>query len=236
MKTAKVIPLFKQGNKHLYTNYRPVSLLSQFSKILEKLFNSRLEDFLNKHQILNQSQYGFRAKSTTSLALMEVKEEITNALDQGKYAVGVFIDLKKAFDTINHSILINKLQLYGVRGVALDWITSYLSGRKQFVEMGEYKSECMEVACGVPQGSILGPKLFNIYINDIFLVSKRLKLILFADDTNILYFGNEYSKVIDTINNELNKVKKWMDGNKLSLNIEKTKVIIFGNYRNKDNE
>uniref|UniRef100_A0A672FVC1 Reverse transcriptase domain-containing protein n=1 Tax=Salarias fasciatus TaxID=181472 RepID=A0A672FVC1_SALFA len=233
MKIAKVIPVFKNGNKHCFTNYRPISLLPQFSKILEKLFDSRLEKFLEKHNIINDGQYGFRAKRTTSMALIEATEEITTALDQKKIAVGVFIDLKKAFDTINHFILVNKLEKYGVRGVAGDWIKSYLTGRVQFVKMGKHISEQLGIVCGVPQGSVLGPKLFNVYINDIFNVSQSLKLILFADDTTIFYSSNDYNELVKTVNMELNKIKTWMDINKLSLNISKTKVMMFGNSTTK---
>lgn len=149
-------------------------------------------------------------------------EEITSALDQEKYAIGVFIDLKKAFDTINHSILLCKLEKYGIRGVAGDWLKSYLTGRLQYVKMGHYIYDTLGIACGVPQGSVLGPKLFNVYINDIFNVSQALKLILFADDTNIFYSSDNYNELVTVVNMELKAIKKWMDLNKLSLNIGKT--------------
>ncbi len=129
MKTAKVIPLFKSGDKHEFTNYRPVSILPQFSKILEKLFNDRLDKFIDKHKLLYDSQYGFRKNHSTSLALTESMEIITDAIDQKLFSLGIFIDLKKAFDTINHNILIKKLERYGIRGIALQWITSYLQRR-----------------------------------------------------------------------------------------------------------
>ena len=119
MKIAKVVPLYKTGDRHQFTNYRPVSLLPQFSKILEKLFNNRLDKFINKHELLSDSQYGFRANSSTALALTESIEEITNAIDHKLHSVGIFIYLKKAFDTINHNILINKLERYGIRGLVL---------------------------------------------------------------------------------------------------------------------
>ena len=171
MKIAKVIPLYKNGSKHLFTNYRPVSLLPQFSKILEKLFNSRLDSFLERHNVLSESQCGFRTKRSTSQALMESIERITDAIDNHQYAIGIFIDLRKAFDTINHNILINKLEKIGIRGMAIDWIKSYLDRRKQFVKLGNHSSNCFDIACGVPQGSVLGPKLFILYINYICQVS-----------------------------------------------------------------
>uniref|UniRef100_A0A3P9L4Z8 Reverse transcriptase domain-containing protein n=1 Tax=Oryzias latipes TaxID=8090 RepID=A0A3P9L4Z8_ORYLA len=230
MKIAKVIPIYKSGDKHQFTNYRPVSLLPQFSKILEKIFNDKLALFIEKHNIINENQYGFRENRSTSLAIIDAVEEITNALDKKKYAAGIFIDLKKAFDTLNHDILLDKLEVYGIRGLALTWVKSYLTGRKQFVKIDEYTSETKEISCGVPQGSILGPLLFNIYINDIFNVSKLMKLILFADDTNIFYSTDNQRELIKVVNTELNKIKLWMDYNKLSLNLNKTKVMFFGNY------
>ena len=170
-----------------YNNYRPISLLCKFSKILEKRYNKRLEKFIDKNNILSTSQYGFRTNMSTSHALIDLVEEISTSLDKKKYTLGVFIDFKKAFDTVNHSVLIEKLNHYGVRGVAENWIKSYLSGRNQFVNIGECSSDVIQISCGVPQGSVLGPKLFILYINDICNVSKLLKFILFADDTNILY-------------------------------------------------
>lgn len=233
MKIAKVIPLYKTGDKHHFTNYRPVSLLPQFSKILEKIFNDRLEHFIDKHKLITESQYGFRTNRSTSMAVTELIEEITNSIDQKKYAVGVFIDLKKAFDTINHDILISKLERYGIRGVVLNWIRSYLKNRQQFVKMGEHKSECLDIVCGVPQGSVLGPKLFIMYINDICKVSEILKFVLFADDTNIFGSGENLQQLLDLITSEFIKIKKWFDKNKLSLNLSKTKIMLFG--KNKTN-
>lgn len=160
MKIAKVIPLYKTGDKHNFTNYRPVSLLSQFSKILEKLFSERLVQFVDKNNILSDSQYGFRSERSTSLALIELTEQITKCIDSKQCAAGVFLDLKKAFDTIDHNILIDKLQKYGVRGTVCDWVKSYLQYRNQFVQIERNKSSFMEIKCGVPQGSVLGPILF----------------------------------------------------------------------------
>ena len=231
MKIAKVIPLFKSGDKHNFTNYRPVSLLPQFSKILEKLFNNRLDTFIEKHSLLSDSQYGFRANRSTSMALMESVEEITNAIVDYKYVAGIFIDLKKAFDTINHEILINKLERYGIRGIVLNWLRSYLSDRKQFVKLDESESSCLNIACGVPQGSVLGPKLFILYINDMCDVSKILKMVVFADDTNIFCSGTDLQELVDLVSHELCKLKSWFDRNKLSLNLSKTKFMIFSNLK-----
>ena len=186
MNVAKVVPLFKAGDRSLFSNYRPISLLSQFSKILEKLFNETLDKFIDKFQLLNNCQYGFRSQMSTSHALLDLVEEITSSTDAKKISIDVFIDLKKAFDTVNHDLLIDKLEYYGIRGIAQEWLKSYLKDRKQFVQIDECASTLLSVTCGVPQGSILGPKLFILYINDICNASSILKFILFADDQ--MYF------------------------------------------------
>ena len=229
MKIAKVIPMFKSGTKSDVTNYRPISLLPQFSKILEKLFLTRINSFLCVNNILSSSQYGFRTNLSTSLAVMELIEEITNATDNKKHAIGVFIDLKKAFDTVDHRILIKKLEHYGVRGAASDWLKSYLSNRKQFVNIDGCSSELLDVICGVPQGSILGPTLFILYINDICNVSNLVKFILFADDTNVFCAGDNQLELESMLNRELAKLCKWFAVNKLSLNLSKTSYMLFRN-------
>ena len=157
MKKARVIPLFKSGDVKEFSNYRPVSLLPQF---LERVFHKRLMYFLDKNNVLYRSQYGFRKNMSTSLAILELVEEITNAIDDRKSTVGVFIDLKKAFETVDHNILIKKLKHYGIRGLANKWVSSYLENRNQYVFISDADSECMKISCGVPQGSILGPSLF----------------------------------------------------------------------------
>ena len=171
MKTAKIVPIFKSGDKKQFTNYRPVALLPQFSKILERLFVNRLNTFIDKYELLSNSQYGFRKKRSTSGALMQITEEFTNTVEKRETTIDVYIDLKKAFDTIDHNILIKKLDWMGIRGTANNWIKNYLENRQQFVQCGEHKSDLLNVVCGIPQGSILGPKLFILYINDICNVS-----------------------------------------------------------------
>ena len=204
MKIARVIPLFKNGDVKEFSNYRPVSILPQFSNILEKVFHNRLMSFINDKQILNNSQFGFRKNMSTALAIIELVEEITTAIDEGKTTVGVFIDLKKAFDTVNHNILVKKLEHYGIRGLAKDWVCSYLENRRQYVCINDSNSDCLDVKCGVPQGSILGPALFILYVNDMCNVSKSLKSILFADDTNLFYAGKDLDEVCKIVSRELN--------------------------------
>lgn len=234
MKVAKVIPLYKSGDKHSFNNYRPVSLLSQFSKVLEKLFAQRLDSFIEKYQLINENQFGFRKNRSTALALLTFIDDISSATNNNKYTVGVFVDLKKAFDTLQHSILISKLYNYGVRGVALNWLRSYLENRSQYVHYLGNTSERLKIVCGVPQGSILGPKLFNLYINDICDVSKRLNSILFADDTNFYCSGENLKDLVEIMTSEMLRLKIWFDVNKLSLNLTKTKFMIFGNRVKED--
>ena len=151
MKLAKVIPIFKAGNKNVFGNYRPISLLTQFSKILEKLFCERLVTFLHTNNTLSHGQYGFRRNLSTSYALIELNELITDSIDQGNYSIGLFVDLRKAFDTIDHNILTKKLLKYGIRGIVLDWVKDYLSNRKQFTCYSNSESSKLNISHGMPQ-------------------------------------------------------------------------------------
>ena len=184
MKTAKVIPIHKTGDKHILSNYRPISLLPKFSKILEKIFYTRINEFITKHNILYEQQYGFRAKRTTSFAIIEFVDKITKAIENKEYAVGVFLDLKKAFDTVDHELLIKKLQRYGIRGIALAWLSSYLQNRKQYVEIQNHKSQLQQVKCGVPQGSVLG-HYYSIFTSIIYVKYQKLSTLFFLLMTQI---------------------------------------------------
>ena len=184
--------------------------------------------FLDTFKILYELQFGFRKDHSTSSALMMLMDKITHELEKGNFVLGVFLDYSKAFDCINHSILLQKLQYYGIRGVALDWFKSYLSNRKQFVYFNDTKSNYRDITCGVPQGSILGPILFLIYINDIVNISKILFPILFADDSNVFLAGKNPNDMIIKMNVELEKLVKWLQANKLSLNVKKTHFMFFG--------
>ena len=233
MKIACVIPLYKAGDDQEVSNYRPVSLLPQFSKLLEKLFNQRLVAFIEVKRILYESQYGFRNKMSTSMAIFELIDNITSSIDNQDSTIGIFIDLKKAFDTIDHALLLKKLSHYGVRGVANEWLTSYLSERSQYVRFNNCESTCKYISCGVPQGSILGPTLFILYVNDMCNVSKLLKCILFADDTNLFFTGKNITEMCYTISEELAKLNTWFMVNKLSLNLKKTNFMVLSNSREK---
>ena len=188
---------------------------------------TRLYNFLENYKILYSLQFGFRAKHTTLHALISLTESIKKTIDDGMFGVGVFIGLQKAFDTVNHSILLRKLEHYGIRGVALDWFTSYLPGRKQYVSVNGHTSAKIEITCGVPQGSVLGLLLFLIHINDLPNVSKYLSFYLFADDTNIYFKSHDLAHLQKIMNRELKKVRKWLDANRLSLNIDKTNFVVF---------
>ena len=235
MKTAKVIPVFKSGNRSDFSNYRPISLLSQFSKILEKLFNLRLEQFLISNEILSNCQYGFRSCMSTVHAALELIESISTAVDNKKHCAGVFIDLKKAFDTVNHDLLVKKLFFYGITGTANAWLNNYLTNKNQYVIADDHSSGMRLITCGVPQGSVLGPVLFLLYINDICNVSNLLKFVLFADDTNIFCSSTSLHDLQDTINRELDKLFVWFSVNRLSLNLGKTNYMLFRS-RPPDNE
>ena len=231
MKLAKVIPMFKKGCPLTASTYRPISLLSVFSKITEKVMYERLYKFLEKHETLYNLQFGVRASHSINHALVSLTEAIKNSLDNRKFGCGIFIDLQKAFDTVNHTILLLKLEYYGIRGTALNWFESYLSDRKQYVSVNGANSSYLSVSCGVPQGSVLGPLLFLIYINDLPLSSSKLAFYLFADDTNIYYEAESLDQLQSVVNKELKKVKIWLDVNKLSLNIDKTNFTIFKSPR-----
>ena len=159
--------------------------------------------------------------------MLQLVHQISNAINNKGTSAGNFLDLSNAFDTVNHAILLSKLEHYGIRGTALDWIKNYLYNRKQYVEYNEVCSDLNIINCGIPQGSILGPLLFILYINDISNSSNLLKFILFADDTNIFYSCRNLESLNTTLNIELEKVTQWLIANKLSINIKKTKYVIF---------
>ena len=200
---AKVTPVFKKGSTQDKDNYRPISVLSVVSKIFEKVMYKRLYAYLECHNILHSLQFGFRQKCSTNHALISIAESIRSSVDNKEFGCGIFIDLKKAFDTVNHSILLLKLHHYGVRGKAYEWFHSYLSNREQFVSVNGLDYDSLPLTCGVPQGSILGPLLFLLYVNDLPNASSLLTFHLFADDTNIYYSSKNLDDLESKLNNEL---------------------------------
>jgi hypothetical protein len=227
LKIAKVIPVFKSGSKMLTSNYRPISLLSNLNKIFEKLMFNRVLPFLEQENIIFKNQFGFRPKHSTNHALISITERIKEALDSDKYACGVFVDFQKAFDTVNHSILLKKLDRYGIRGPALQWFKSYITNRLQYVSILGFDSEKKSIVHGVPQGSVLGPLLFLIYINDLHKAIKYSEAYLFADDTNLLHINTNLNKLQKEINIDLKSLCSWLLANKISLNKTKTVLIYF---------
>lgn len=231
LKKAYVIPIYKGGDSQLLKNYRPVSVLPVFSKIFESLMYDRLKEYITEHNILYEHQFGFRKGHSTQVALTVFINKVMNALDNSQHVIGIFLDLAKAFDTVNHSILLKKLWHYGVRGEVYDWFQSYLSGRSQIVKFNDQQfivnSDERDITCGVPQGSILGPLLFLLYVNDLSTVSDIMYSIMFADDTNMFAQGNDICALEKIVDAELGKVVKWLYANKLSLNVDKSHCMLF---------
>jgi len=233
LKLARVSPIFKAGDPMEIKNYRPISILNVFSKVFEKIMYVRTLNFLNDNMILYDLQFGFRKSYNTSSALIYLVDKIVSAIEKGEYIIGTFIDLSKAFDCVNHSILLGKLYKYGIRGLAHSWFSSYLTNRSQFVVFKDTESQKMDITCGVPQGSILGPLLFLIYVNDLQNVSDNIVPIMYADDTNLFISGKNLTDLISTLNCELGHYMTWMNVNKLSVNVSKTNYVIFRSKRNK---
>ena len=237
MKLAEIIPIYKSKDKTLLNNYRPISLLPIFSKLMEKIVHIRLYNFLMSKHIFYNSQYGFRKHHATAHAIHEFVDNTVNAFDNKLLTLSVFLDLSKAFDTIDHNILLKKLDWYGIRGKALDWFRSYLTDRTQYVKYNNPKSSIKTLPCGVPQGSVLGPLLFIIYTNYLPNCLIVTKAILFADDTTIFLSSQNKQFLYESVNKDLHSLSEWFQTNKLSLNVSKTNYVLFNNTRvdNADN-
>ena len=236
LKIAKVKPLYKKGDNFCLNNYRPISLLPTISKIFERVMFTQLYSYLNAHNLLSEQQYGFRSQHSTELACVKLVDYITTEMDnikKIKTPTAIFLDLSKAFDTLNFNILLNKLQYYGIHGIAFSLIKSYLTNRFQYVQFENSESDLLEIKTGIPQGSILGPLFFSIMINDLVKSSNKFKFLMYADDTTI-YFNLEDFPLEDRevlINDELEKVNKWLKLNKLAVNVDKTKSMLFHKRR-----
>ena len=227
-KTARVIPLYKNGQRNLPGNYRPISVLPVISKIMERILYDQLYNYLTKFELLSDSQFGFRKFHSTATALLDCTNDWYMNLDRKMFNLVVLIDLKKAFDTVDHQILLKKLELYGIKGHALSFLESYLANRNQKCQIqGSVSSEKL-IKCGVPHGSILGPLFFLFYINDLPQCLDKTKPRLFADDTNLTVSGDSITDLETAVNSDLEKLRKWLIANKLSLNVAKTEFMLIG--------
>ena len=220
--------MFKSGDKSLCNNYRPISILSHIAKVFERLVHVRLSSFLEKNNIVSNFQLGFRPAHSTQHAINYSHEKFLQALDNNEHVAAVFLDSSKAFDIVNHEILLCKLQKYGVHGMTSDFFHSYLSNRChcQFTKFGETESSRLNTTCGVPQGSILDPLLFLLYINDLPQAS-AFQPVLFADDTCLFSKSNCMRTVQAAVNGKIKHVNDWLISNKLTLNCSKTKFVVL---------
>ena len=224
-KTAQVIPLFKGGDKEDPNPYRPIPLLLSIGELFDKLISKRIINFFNKYEIFSSHQFGFRSNFATEYPVIDIHEKLVKNLDEGLSSCAIFLDLAKAFDSVDHSILIRKLKHYGIRGLPLQLLRSYLSDRNQFVKLNDANSSLIDILFGVPQGSILGPLLFLIFINDL-PEATNLYVKLFADDMFLCAQDTNLESLENYVNIELDKVFVWLASNKLTLNVKKSKYMI----------
>lgn len=231
LKIARVVPVYKTGDPNNPNSYRPISVLSVINTIFEKLISIQLKKYLQENHVICPQQHGFVPNRTTSSAVVTLAQVINSALHKNQLAIGVFLDIKKAFDSVNHSILINKLEKYGIIGNSLKFFASYLSSRKQKVVIDNHHSSYSDLTCGVPQGSVLGPILFSLYVNDLPLAIQNSKILMYADDTAIIFCGDSLSEMQDTILAEMDSIYSWFLKSKLTINTDKTKCVIFHSRR-----
>ena len=224
---AKVTPVFKDGNKNDCGNYRPISVISVVAKIFEKLVYQQLKSFMTINYILLEQQSGFRAQHSAETTLLSSTNEWLYNMDKGLFTGVLFLDLKKAFDTVDHMILLAKLETYGIQGNSLEWFKYYLKDRKQVCSVNGKVSAAKNIKCGVPQGSKLGLIIFLLYINDLPNSLKTSKPTLFADDTNLTCEGQNSSEIENKLNEELRNVHQWLTANKLSLRFFYMCIIVF---------
>jgi hypothetical protein len=229
-KTARVVPLYKKGDCNQEGNYRPVSILPVVSKIFERLVYNQVYDYLCDHNLIYQYQSGFRSSFSTDTALTYLCDKIRFNMDKGLYTGVILLDLQKAFDTVDHVILLRKLKAIGACDSTVNWFKSYLTDRKQFVDVKGCLSTAENVTCGVPQGSILGPLLFTVYVNDMSN-AVTCDLCLYADDSMLLVSGKDVRSIEFTLTHEMDCISNWLDSNKLSLHLGKTESILFASKK-----
>ena len=236
LKIARVSPIHKKGDVTDPNNYRPISVLNLLNKIFEKIIHKRLYKYLTKFNLIYKYQFGFREGYSTMHALVELTDRIKDAIDKKLLTCGIFVDLSKAFDTVNHNILLDKLSHYGIRGNLHNLFSSYLSNRKQFVRVNNVNSDLKDITCGVPQGSVLGPLLFLLYINDLANCCPEVFFRIFADDTGIFFHCKDITTLSSLAEKIIQNISRWFECNKLTLNASKTSYVIFrsSRYQNKN--
>ena len=232
LKIARIVPVHKKDDNTILGNYRPISVLPAISKVLEKVMHQQLCTYFESQNLIFPSQYGFREKHNTEYAVIENIDRVIDCLENKQTPLNIFLDLSKAFDTLDHSILLSKLSHYGISGNSYKLCDSYLTNRLQFVEYDGIKSELLNITTGVPQGSILGPLFFLIYMNDFGRSTNMFRFIMYADDTTLLTMLSTNNDELRSqeelkLNCELEKISTWLKVNKLSLNVSKTKYILF---------
>lgn len=229
LKLSKCIPIFKnKGSRNDICNYRNVCIQSQIAKVIEMSYNTRLTNFLETNKLLSLSQHGFRSNKSTSTAIADLNTIIYEALNNKQQSVALFFDLTRAFDSVNHDLLLEKLSRIGVRGVANDWVKSYLTNRQQIVTLGNYKSDIREITVGVPQGSILGPLLYIIFVNDLSLSCSSIdNKILYADDTNFVLSGENLNSVCNKANDACKNFHQYCINSGLLINTNKSVLMTF---------
>ena len=236
LKIAKVIPIFKKEEKTLIKNYRPISILPVMSKIVEYIMHSQLMRYFTSNKLFSSQQYGFRANRSTELAALELMDRNINNMNKNLTPINIYVDVSKAFDCLNHDILLSKLRFYGLSDDALSLLKNYLASRDQYVQLGSIKSECHAISCGIPQGSVMGSLLFNIVISDLKSATSKFDLVMYADDTTLVStlenFGdrNNAKEIEQNIYKEIYKITTWLHSSKLRLNVSKSKFMIFFNH------
>ena len=229
MKVALVLPLHKKGDRKTLSNFRPISLLPIFSKVIEKCLKSRLQQCFTEKNLFNPVQFGYQTGISTQDAIILVMEKIYANLNDKKSSLSIFIDFSKCFDSLNIGILVRKFESYGIRGVPLALIISYLTGRKQAVIVNGVTSDFMNINIGVPQGSVLGPLLFLIYVNEIPFISDLFSTCLFADDTTLIFESSSSFDLVNMCNRGLDLFHEWCCSNRLSINVSKTNAMLTSN-------
>ena len=227
LKCGFICPIYKSANKNDLTNYRPISILPCFSKILEKAMANRLYSFFDSINFFAENQFGFLKGKNTELALLHFSKFIYDSIDKSKMTTAIFLDISKAFDNVNHRILLSKLNASGIRGTQLDWLDSYLKNRRQCVKINNDFSSFIDINRGVPQGSILGPLLFIVFINDFCKLNLNATMVTYADDSVLLYSCTDAASLKYQIEQDMRVISMWFKLNDLSLNLNKTKIMHF---------